>query len=94
MRQVVVYNSIDVTTAEPTVQHELQSGNVDWTTVSSSAIARSLVNLFGDELRKTQLVSISPITTQTLRELGHDVAAEASSYTMSGMVAAMLETEC
>ena len=94
VRQVVVYNSIDVTTAEPTVQHELQSGNVDWTTVSSSAIAKSLVNLFGDELRKTQLVSISPITTQTLRELGHDVAAEASSYTMSGMVAAMLETEC
>ena len=60
-------------------------------TVTSSAIARSLVNLFGEKLRSTRLVSISPITSATLAELGYRVAAEASDYTLDGVVAALLD---
>ena len=45
--------------------------------------------MFGVQLRKARLASISPITSQTLRELGHPPAAEASEYTMAGLVAAM-----
>ena len=58
-------------------------------TVTSSAIARAIVGLFGERIRKARLASISPITSQTLRELGHSPDAEASEYTMAGLVAAI-----
>ena len=71
-----------------------RAGRVDWVTVTSSAIARAIVGLFGEQLRKARLASISPVTSQTLRELGHPPAAEAAQYTMAGLVAAIvLSTE-
>jgi uroporphyrinogen III methyltransferase/synthase len=89
VEQVVVYESLDVEQADPDVAARLAAGQIDWTTVTSSAIARSLVRLFGDALHKTKLVSISPITSATLRELGYEPAAEAQQYTMAGVVAAI-----
>ena len=52
------------------VLEALTAGQIDWTTVTSSAIARSLVSLFGDALRNTKLVAISPLTAEVLAELG------------------------
>ena len=66
------------------------NGQIDWTTVTSSAIARSLARLFGESLQRTKLASISPITSATLRELGFEPAAEAKEYTMAGVVAAIV----
>lgn len=88
--QVVVYRSTDVTQPDEHVAELLATGKIDWITVTSSAIARSLVNLFGDELRKSRLASISPVTTATLEELGFPPAAEAAEYTMPGVVRAIL----
>ncbi len=42
--------------------------------------------MFGDDLKKTRLVSISPVTTATLRELGLEPAAEAAEATVAGVV--------
>jgi uroporphyrinogen III methyltransferase/synthase len=89
--QVVAYQSRDVSQAEPEVTEALKDGEVDFVTVSSSAIARALVALLGESLRETSLVSISPITTQTLAELEFAPAAEASEYTMDGIVDAILQ---
>jgi len=89
IEQVVVYASSDVAEPDADVRHELASGRIDWITVTSSAIARSLARMFGEDLRRARLASISPITSQTLRELGFDVAAEADPYTLSGVVAAI-----
>ena len=58
----------------------------------SSAIARSLVDMFGDDLRKTRLASISPITSATLREMGFEPAAEATEYTTDGVIEAMVRS--
>ncbi|MGC4007359.1 MAG: uroporphyrinogen-III synthase [Pirellulales bacterium] len=90
VEQVVVYRSLDVETPNPEIVERLAAGEFDWCTVTSSAIARSLVRLFGDALRHTKLASISPITTATLRELGYDIAAEATEYTMPGVTEAIL----
>jgi uroporphyrinogen III methyltransferase / synthase len=90
VEQVVVYQSIDVETADPEIAARLKAGKINWITVSSSAIARSLARLFGDDLRKAKLVSISPITSGTLRELGYEPAAEATEYTMEGVVSAIV----
>ena len=89
VEQVVVYSTDDVETADPRIAAALAAGRVDWVTVTSSAIARAIVGLFGEQLRKARLASISPVTSQTLRELGHPPAAEATEYTMAGLVAAI-----
>jgi len=89
VEQVVAYRSLDVAQADPGIAASLAAGQIDWVTVTSSAIARSLVRLFGQSLAKARLASISPVTSQTLRELGFEPAAEATTYTMSGLVAAI-----
>jgi uroporphyrinogen III methyltransferase/synthase len=90
VRQVVVYSSLDVTEADEHVLREWNAGHVDWVTVTSSAIARSLVSLLGHEqLQQVRLASISPLTSDTLRELQMEPAAEAETSTMAGVVDAI-----
>jgi uroporphyrinogen III methyltransferase/synthase len=93
VEQVVVYESRDVATADEDIAHELAAGNIDVITVTSSAIAHSLVRLFGDDLRKTRLAAISPVTAATLIELGFAPAIVAVTYTTEGLVQATLAAE-
>lgn len=93
VEQVIAYRSTDIEAADPEVQRRLQAGEIDWITVTSSAIARSLVRLLGEQLRQAKLVSISPITTAVLQEQGYEVAAEADEYTIPGVVQAILRAE-
>jgi uroporphyrinogen III methyltransferase/synthase len=89
VEQVVAYTSSDVTEPDPDIGARLAAGMIDWITVSSSSIARALVNLFGENLRHSKLASISPVTSKTLRELGYEPAVEAEQYTMPGLVDAI-----
>ena len=93
VEQVVVYRSTDVTEADPEVMDELAAGHVDWATATSSAIARSMAALLWEQLRQTQLVSISPLTSETLRQAGFEAAAEASVFTTDGVIEAILRAE-
>jgi uroporphyrinogen III methyltransferase/synthase len=93
VEQVVVYQSNDVASADADVADALAAGRIDWVTVTSSAIARSLVKLFGDELRQSRLAAISPLTADVLTEAGFPPAAVASEYTTEGLLAAILEFE-
>ena len=86
---MVAYSSQDVESPEPEIAAALEEGRIDWVTITSSAIARSLVNLFAERLRKAKLVSISPVTSGTLRELGYTPAAEAKRYTTEGLIEAV-----
>ena len=90
VEQIVVYSSSDVPQPDAEIAAALSTGQIDWITVTSSAIARSLVRMFGEALKKSRLASISPITTGTLRGLGYEPAAEATEYTMQGVVEAVL----
>ncbi|MEM9187388.1 MAG: uroporphyrinogen-III C-methyltransferase [Planctomycetota bacterium] len=90
VEQVVVYRSVDVKAPDAQVAGALAAGRVDWTTATSSAIARSLVSLFGEDLRKTKLAAISPLTAGAMNECGHAAAAVAREYTAEGVVAAIL----
>jgi uroporphyrinogen III methyltransferase/synthase len=93
VEQIVVYSSSDVPQAEPEVAELLAAGRVDWVTVTSSSIARALAAMFGPALRRSSLASISPVTSDVLRELGYPPAAEASTYTMEGLVASIIARE-
>ena len=88
--QIVVYGNVDVEVPDPDVATALASDQVDWITVTSSATARSLVRLYGDQLRHARLASISPLTSAALRDLGCEPAAEASPHTTAGLVDAIL----
>jgi len=90
VEQVVAYRSTDVERPDPEVAAALAGGRIDWITVTSSAIAQALVRLFGETLRRTRLASISPVTSETLARLGFAVTAEATHYTMDGLVDAIL----
>ncbi len=93
VEQIVVYASHDVSRPDPRIADLLREDKIDWITVTSSAIARSLVGLFGGELRQAKLASISPITSATLKELGHAPTVEAQQYTMVGLIEALCTAE-
>jgi uroporphyrinogen III methyltransferase/synthase len=91
--QVVAYESRDVTTPDVDAAAALAAGRVDWVTVTSSAIARSLVALFGADLRQAKLAAISPLTAGVLADAGFTVTAIATEYTANGLTAAILAAE-
>lgn len=93
VEQVVVYTSRDVLQADPDVAAVLAAGQIDWVTVTSSSIAQALVRLFGTQLGRARVASISPVTSDTLRSLGIEPAAEARTYTMAGLVEAIVAAE-
>jgi uroporphyrinogen-III synthase len=41
-------------------------------------------------LKSAKIVSISPLTTATLKELGYDPAIQATPHTVDGMIGALL----
>ena len=86
---IEVYTSRDVTTPDARIMKMLDAGEIDWTTVTSTAIARSLVAMFGAALRKTRLAAISGVTADALRELGYPASVVAESFTIDGVVAAI-----
>jgi uroporphyrinogen III methyltransferase/synthase len=92
VEQVIAYQSTDVLTPHEEVAARLAAGRIDCVTVTSSAIARSLVAMFGANLHHTRLASISPITTATLQKLGFQPTFEAHEYTMQGIVNSLRET--
>jgi uroporphyrinogen III methyltransferase/synthase len=93
VEQAVAYSSIDLERPDETIAARLASGGIDWITVTSSSIARSLAKLFGDNLRKAKIASISPVTSAALRELGHAPSAEAREFTPAGLAEAILDAE-
>jgi len=89
VRQVVTYTSRDVRVPDPEVANMLAQGEIDWVTVTSSAIARAIVNLYGSQLKQTKLAAISPLTADALRSAGYEPAAVAEVYTGAGLVKAI-----
>ena len=62
-----------------------------WITFTSSSTARNLVNAVGpNALQNVRTASIGPITSATLRELGVPVAIEATTFTVPGLIEAIL----
>jgi uroporphyrinogen III methyltransferase/synthase len=89
VRQIVAYKNCDVQQAKAEVIDLARAGKIDWVTVTSSASAASLVNLFGDSIHQMKIASLSPVTSKTLTELGCEIAVEANPYTIDSLVKAL-----
>ena len=90
---------VDVVEAYLTVPPEQLAGQArevlasrpDCVTFTSSSTVRNLVQAAGAEaLRGIPVASIGPITTQTARQLGVEVAAQAKVFTVAGLVDAVM----
>ena len=89
--RLAAYQSTDVDAPDPDVAEGLAAGEIGWVAITSSAVARSVVTLYGDALRGARFVTVGPLASATLRALGHEPAAEAAPATTDGLVAAILE---
>lgn len=90
---VVAHRSVAVEEADPDVRAALESGELDWITITSGAIARSLARLYGSALGTARFASIGPVASRALVELGWEVAVEAAPHTTSALVEAILDVE-
>lgn len=87
---VIAYQNVDTEEVPEEIQLAVRHGKIDWVTVTSNAIADNLVRQFGSRLGSARLATISPLTTQRLRDHGFEVAAEATVATFAGVVSAIL----
>jgi uroporphyrinogen III methyltransferase/synthase len=95
--QVAVYSQADVPAPDPLVLDALRRGEIRYVTLPSSNIARAVLGAFDETIRgrvergEIRLVAISPETGKAVRELGLPVAAEATTFTEDGLIAAVAE---
>jgi uroporphyrinogen III methyltransferase/synthase len=93
--QVAVYSQVDAVGADPAVLAALSRGDIQYVTLTSSNVARSLARLIDEPTRArigsgaVQLVTISAVTSADVRAMGWPVAAEAKEATAEGVVAAV-----
>ena len=89
--EVIAYQHIDVMECDAMVQQTAKDGEIDWVTVTSSATAQSLHRMFPGSLTNMKIASLSPVTSRTLSDLGHTIAAEADPYTIESLVEALVK---
>jgi uroporphyrinogen III methyltransferase/synthase len=66
-------------------------GHADYVTFTSSSTVRFFFEQAGDALAPgARLASIGPVTSETLRELGHEPAFEAERHDIDGLVEALI----
>ena len=98
---VTVLPVYDTLPAEPLQVPSAQIEGADYITFTSSSTARQFAALMeaagrgdarplAERLAAARLCSIGPVTSQTLRELGLQVAVEAAEHTAAGLVAAIV----
>ncbi|MGI9473046.1 MAG: uroporphyrinogen-III synthase, partial [Rubripirellula sp.] len=87
--QATAYEHTDVRECDPTVAALAAQSKIDWITVTSSATAECVVRMFGKDLHKMRIATLSPVTSEVITRLGHQVAVEADPYTIDSMIEAL-----
>ena len=94
--EIAVYSQVEAVDHSHTSWARLLTGDVDFVTLTSSNIARVFARNLDEDMRKQvhsgkiQIVTISPVTSATVREMGLPVAGEATIYTEDGLVEALI----
>ena len=96
--QASVYHNADAENLPPEVLKKLLLGEVDWVTLTSSAIVRRFAamlptDLPAQALNNIKFASISPITSQAACEVGLEPAVEAREFTFQGVIEAIAAFE-
>ena len=96
VEQIAVYSQVDVAAVDREILSRLDRGEIDYVTLTSSNIARAFHRVLDQGARRSilggrpKLVTISPVTSAAVHELGWPVAAEATTYTSEGLIQALV----
>jgi uroporphyrinogen III methyltransferase/synthase len=96
VEQIAVYSQVDAVPADSPALDSLRRGEIDYVTLTSSNIARALIRNLDEPCRarlesgEVKLVSISPVTSAEVRQLGLTIAAEAAEATAQGILQALV----
>ncbi len=93
---VNVYETILPDTNKGEVRELFNNHQVDYITFTSSSTVKNFLEMFANDsvkdwFKTTKLVSIGPITSDTLRESGFAPSIEAEEFTIDGLIAAILK---
>lgn len=97
VEQVAVYSQIDAVHWDSQLLDLLRRGEIDFITLTSANIARALLQSLDEPCRQQlhsgqgRLVSISPVTSAAIKQLGFPIAAEAQEATMDGILQALVK---
>jgi uroporphyrinogen III methyltransferase / synthase len=97
VEQIAVYSQVDALHLEEDVLDHLRRGEIDYVTLTSANVARSLLARLDATCRtrilagEVRLVSISSVTSAEVRLQGLPIAAEAREATAEGLVEAMID---
>ena len=97
VEQIAVYSQVDALEFDEEVMNALRRGEIEFVTLTSSNIAKSLVGRLDAtcrrriEMGEIKLVTISPVTSAALQQLGFRIAAEARHATTEGVIEALIE---
>jgi uroporphyrinogen III methyltransferase/synthase len=96
--EVTVYETRQVKDGADALIARLDAGTIDMVTFTSSSTVRNFYRLLPPErvdrlMEGVTVASIGPITSQTARELGLAVNIEAETYTIPGLIHAILDSQ-
>lgn len=94
--EVVAYRTVPEPDAPQHILDAVGNGEIDYATFTSSSTVRNFMKkVEGKNLDKfkanARIISIGPVTTETAKELGLQVHAEAEEFTIPGLVDALLK---
>lgn len=93
VQDIPIYRSIPDATGAMAAREALEVGSVDLVTFTSSSTVRYFVESVGlDAARRARIVSMGPITSETARTMGLQVAVEARDSTIDSLVDAVIES--
>lgn len=88
--EVVAYRTATPDALAPEVIRALEEGAIDLIAFGSSSTVRNFVRLMAGRAWSGQVVSIGPVTSATCRELGVEIAVEAVTHDLDGLVDALV----
>ena len=96
VNEVTAYETRQVADAADSMLADLENGVIDMVTFTSSSTVKNFHRLLPKDridrlMERVIVASIGPITSQTARDLGFQVAIEAQSYTIAGLVEAIID---
>lgn len=95
VKEVHTYETVVDPTRKDEVLELLNRNNADYITFASSSTVKNFVEIIGEEniekLKNIKVISIGPITTQTIKELGLSLYKEAEVATIDGMISTIIE---
>ncbi|MPW26277.1 uroporphyrinogen-III C-methyltransferase [Alkalibaculum sp. M08DMB] len=95
VKELKVYQTVlgEGIQSQDNIKKMIMNKEIDYITFTSSSTVKNLVKMIGDPeiLKNSHLISIGPITSKTMMELGLEVYREAEDYDIDGIIKVLVD---